>query len=146
MAEWLPGYNLTTPNAWSMGYSPVNNFGGVSNNPLDTGMAPSGAAIAEPGGFLSSLQSQGLGFNIPTLQLGFGALQGLGNLWGGIQTNRLARDNFRLTKDVTNTNLNNSIQSYNTALDDRIRARAAVNGMSAGEVDAYLAKNRLTRG
>lgn len=102
-------------------------------------------------GSLSDLPQQqqsglsGLGFNMGTAQLGMNALSGLGNIWGAFQANRLARDQFNFTRDVTNTNLNNQVQSYNTALSDRIRARTATEGGTQADVDAYLAQNRLTR-
>lgn len=85
------------------------------------------------------------GLNPGTFSLGLNGLGTLSNLWGGLQANKLAKEQFRFTKDITNTNLNNQIKSYNTSLEDRIRSRAAVEGQSAQQAEAYLAKNRLTR-
>lgn len=86
-----------------------------------------------------------LDWNAPTLKMGFSGIGTLGNLWGAWQSNRLARDQLNFTKDVTNTNLNNQIQSYNTALEDRARARGAVEGQTTAETQAYIDKNRLNR-
>ena len=86
-----------------------------------------------------------LGMNIPTLQLGLGALSSLGNIYGAFQANKLVRDNFNFTKDVTNTNLNNQIKSYNTTLEDRARSRATQEGRDQASADAYIAANRLSR-
>lgn len=85
------------------------------------------------------------GWNAPTLKMGLSGLNTLGNLWGAWQSNRLARDQLNFTKDVTNTNLNNQIQSYNTALEDRARARGAMEGKTTAETQAYIDKNRLNR-
>lgn len=87
----------------------------------------------------------GFGLNLPTLQFGLGALGSLSSLYNGFQAQRLARDQFNLTKDITNTNLNNSIKSYNTALEGRTRARTAMEGGSAADAQAYIDRNRLTR-
>lgn len=86
-----------------------------------------------------------LGWNAPTLKMGLSGLNTLGNLWGAWQSNRLARDQLNFTKDVTNANLNNSIQSYNTSLEDRARARGAMEGQSSSDVQSYIDKNRLSR-
>lgn len=86
-----------------------------------------------------------LGWNAPTLKMGLSGIGTLGNLWGAWQSNRLARDQLNFTKDVTNTNLNNQIQSYNTALEDRARARGAMEGQTTAETQAYIDKNRLNR-
>ena len=87
----------------------------------------------------------GLGMNIPTMQLGLGGIMALGNLYGAFQANKLAKDNFNFTKDVTNTNLNNQIKSYNMTLEDRARSRAVQEGRDQASADAYIDKNRLTR-
>lgn len=86
-----------------------------------------------------------LGWNAPTLKMGLSGIGTLGNLWGAWQSNRLARDQLNFIKNVTNTNLNNQIQSYNTALEDRARARGAMEGQTTAETQAYIDKNRLNR-
>lgn len=86
----------------------------------------------------------GLGFNIGTGQLALGGLSALTNLWGANKQMKLAEDQFDFTKKIATTNLNNQVKSYNTALEDRIRSRAAVEGSSSAEAEAYLNKNRLS--
>lgn len=86
-----------------------------------------------------------IGWNAPTLKMGLSGLSTLGNLWGAWQSNRLARDQLNFTKDVTNTNLNNSIQSYNTALEDRARSRAAMEQQTPQQMQDYIDRNRLSR-
>ena len=86
----------------------------------------------------------GLGFNIGTGQLALGGLSALTNIWGANKQMKLAEDQFDFTKKIATTNLNNQVKSYNTALEDRIRSRAAMEGSSSAEAEAYLNKNRLS--
>lgn len=89
-------------------------------------------------------QGTGLGLNIGTGQLALGGLSALSNLWGANKQLRLAEDQFDFTKKIATTNLNNQVKSYNTALEDRTRSRAAMEGSSAAEAEAYIDKNRLS--
>jgi hypothetical protein len=74
-----------------------------------------------------------------------GGIQSLGNLWAAFQSAKLAKKQFKFTKDITNTNLRNQIQSYNTALTDRITSRAHTQGMSQDEARSYLNTHSLRR-
>lgn len=87
----------------------------------------------------------GLGANMDTFRLGITGLGTLGGLWNAYQAQGLAREQLDFTKRMANTNLNNQVTSYNTALEDRIRSRAAVEGQSSAEAEAYLDRNRLRR-
>lgn len=87
----------------------------------------------------------GLGFNMDTLRLGLGGLQTIGNLWNSFEANNLAKDQFGYTKKITDTNLDNSIRSYNTTLEDKIRARSAMEGRPEGYSEEYIAKNSARR-
>ena len=88
------------------------------------------------------------GWNLDTMKVGTSALSAIGGLFNAFQANKLARDQFNLTKEVTNTNLNNQIKGYNTTLEDRALARARLNGDAdpAAYAAAYTGANRLTRG
>ena len=103
-----------------------------------------GTGLTTPTPFLSGSANQ-LGMNIPTFQLGLGALGSLANIYSGFQANKLAKDQLNFTKSVTNTNLNNQIKSYNTALEDRARSRATAENRDQSSADAYIAANKLTR-
>ena len=85
----------------------------------------------------------GLGFNLGTGQLVLGSIGTLGNLWAAFQAQNLAKEQFEFQKGVTNTNLANQIQSYNTSLIDRINARSFMQGDSQETTDAYIAANLL---
>ena len=89
----------------------------------------------------------GLGFNMPTGKLLFNGLGTLGQLWTGFQGAKLAKKSFEHTRDITNANLNNQISSYNTALEDRARARFVGEGRgeNSAQEREYVARNRLTR-
>ena len=73
-----------------------------------------------------------------------GLLSGAGSLWGAYNSGQqlgLAKDAFGLQKRAFETNLANSIASYNTALEDRIRGRSS--NPNENEVNSYLAAHRL---
>ena len=89
--------------------------------------------------------SNGLGFNMGTAGLALGGLNSLNSLIQGNKAFGLAKDQFKFQKDVTNTNLNNSIKSYNTALEDRLTARGAAQGDDPAAIAAQIEKNRLSR-
>lgn len=88
----------------------------------------------------------GLGMNLDTLQLGLAGIGTLGNLWAAFEARNLAKKQFDFTKRVTSANMNNQVQSYNTALADRARSRAAVENRDPSTADEYINKNRLTTG
>lgn len=146
--SWLSGGNQNQSfNTPAMNYAPSaadylpNGTGlqgilGGGNNPT--------AGNAGTSSFFGGA-SQGLGMNIPTFQLGLGALGSLASIYGGFQANKLAKDQLSFTKDITNTNLNNSIKSYNTALEDRARSRAVAENRDQTSADAYIEKNKLSR-
>ncbi|AEL79663.1 putative structural protein [Escherichia phage vB_EcoP_G7C] len=136
--SWLSGnnqkQNFSTP---AMNYRPGQTVGmDFLNGSLDSSLFGSGND--------SGLTDQ-LGMNIPTFQLGLDALGSLANIYGGFQANKLAKNQLNFAKSVTNTNLNNQIKSYNTALEDRARSRATAENRDQSSADAYIAANKLTR-
>lgn len=90
-------------------------------------------------------QGRDLGFNAPTLGAGLSGLASIGNIWNAFQSNKLAKDQFKLTKGATETNLANSIGAYNTSLSDRARSRGAMEGQSQDQIQAYIDQNRAVR-
>lgn len=127
---------------------PISGQGNMSTigSTLGSGLGNSG------GGFMNSLKSffgnndgnmQGMGMNY----LGAG-IQGLGAIGGLIQSNKamkMAKDQFKFAKEFANTNLNNQIKSYNTALEDRANARAVMENRDQSSAQAYIDKHKLSR-
>lgn len=82
-------------------------------------------------------------FNVDNIGLALGGIQTFGNLYNSFRQSRLAKEQLNLSRDAYRTNLQNSTQTYNTALEDRIRARYNTEGRSSGDAEAYLSDNRL---
>lgn len=103
------------------------------------------AAPAALPGLGAGTGSSGFGFNMDTAKLGLGGLQTIGSIWNAWEAQKLAKKQFAFQKDVTETNLRNQIQSYNTTLEDRSRSRAATEGQDAATAQSYVDNNRLKR-
>ena len=119
--------------------------GGIGMQAPNTGFwAPGNNSVlgGRPG------SDSGLGFNLGTLNMGVNALAAIGGLYNAFQSNKLAKDQFAFTKEVTNTNLNNQIKTFNTTMEDRARARARLDGREdvEGYTQDYMNKNRISRG
>ena len=107
-----------------------------------TGPGVGQVAAPQVGGVNNSLSTP-LGMNIGTGQLVLGGIGTLGNLWAAWQAQNLAKEQFNYQKDITDTNLANQIQSYNTALSDRINARGFMQGDEQSTIDQYIEENSL---
>ena len=134
-----------------------NNLGGAMQ--LSQSAKPSGTTVAPPPATYTNQMTgqQSLaptqaasffrdetgGLNLGNLGTVLGGAQAIGNLWNSFQQNKLAKDQMRFQKDAYRTNLENSTQTYNTALEDRIRSRYNTEGRSDQETESYLNKNRL---
>ena len=70
-------------------------------------------------------------------------LQTLGGLFAAFKQLSLANKQFDFQKKFANANMANSIQSYNTQLQDRARARAAMEGQSQAQMQQYIDQNRM---
>ena len=155
----IPGFGQGGGQAinWGTSARPTDALGQTfsGTNPTDSMGNPAGG-----GGWFSNLfgggssggangqggDATGLGWNLGTARLVGGGLQTLGNLYSAWQANKLAKEQFALTKDIANTNLNSSLKAYNTQLSDRARARGVTEGQSPDQVASYIAENRLSRG
>ena len=118
---------------------------GVGMQAPNTGFwAPGNNSVM--GGKLGS--DSGLGFNLDKLNMGVNTLAAIGGLYNAFQSNKLAKEQFNFTKEVTNTNLNNQIKTFNTTMEDRARARARLDGREdvEGYTQDYMNKNRISRG
>lgn len=109
----------------------------TGNNSLTNSILPGGKETGT-----GSLWDSMKGIPLGSIMSGIGTL---GNLWGANRALGLARDQFNFQKDFANTNLANQIKSYNTALEDRARSRAVVEGQSQDTAQEYIDRNRLSR-
>jgi hypothetical protein len=83
------------------------------------------------------------GFNLNSIKSIADIIGGFMGLSQVKKANQLARESFNFQKDAYNTNLANSIKSYNMALEGRTNARYRMEGRPQDEAEAYITKNRL---
>lgn len=128
---------------WGIGIPMVSGAAPTANIPMSN--AP---VVQVPGVTMPQIGGGGLFAGMSGMDkanLALGGLQTIGNLWAAFQAQKLAKKQFRFTKDITETNLANQIKSYNTTLQDRARSRAAVEGQSAAQMQSYIDANSLSR-
>lgn len=75
----------------------------------------------------------------------FQGIQALGGAYLGFQQLKQAKDALKFQKQAYNTNLTNSVQTYNTSLEDRINGRTADYAGKQGDVQTYLAAHSLKK-
>ena len=112
--------------------TPTGNSGSWGLNPQASGMGLQyGGQTATPGMNLN--QSNGFGFNMPTLQLGLQGLNAISGLYFGSKAMGMAKDQFNFSKQMAQTNLKNQVNAYNTGLEDRLRTREQFNTGASGD-------------
>lgn len=126
------GGGFGSPSPLGSGY-PLSSGSGITSLP-GSGVIPG-----------TSDSGMGLNWNLGTGRLALGALGTVGNLWQAWNANQMAQKTFNFQRDIMNTNLTNSIKSYNTQLEDRARSRAVTEGQTDEERQAYVDRNRLSR-
>ena len=102
-----------------------------------------GQQVAPQVGGINNNLSTPLWMNLGTGQLVLGGIGTIGNLWSAWQAQKLAKEQFNYQKGITDTNLANQIQSYNTALSDRINAQGFMQGDSQSTIDQYIEENSM---
>lgn len=90
-------------------------------------------------------KNQEFGLNFNTLNGVMGGLNAAMNLWGGYQSNKLARDQWNTQKSVLNTNMMNQISAYNAALEDRLNYRKQMGGLSQETVDRMYEERKAKK-
>jgi hypothetical protein len=125
----------------SMG-QPINGPTGPAAAPMDVTV---NAPMNPLSGSDNSSVQQGSGFWSKDGGAGLvlGGVQVLGNLWSSLQAHKMAKEQMSFAREQWNTNLANQTQTYNTALEDRIRGRYATGTRSEEQLTNEIAKNRL---
>ena len=94
--------------------------------------------------FLSQLfKNQDGSYNLDGIGSAISGVESLGKLYLGYQAYRQAKDNLNFVRNAYNTNLADQRQTYNTALQDRVRARHFTEGRPLSETNRYIEENRL---
>ena len=134
LGSWATGVTQTN---LDMGTSTAN----VGTSPVDVSVASpttpnvSGAAQTGAGGNFWS-KDGGAGMIL-------GGVQVLGNLWSSFQAHKMAKEQMAFAREQWDTNLANQTQTYNTALEDRIRGRYAQGTKTEGELQSQIDKHSL---
>ncbi len=156
----MPASSLYDPTAFDNAFSNIGSpslEGGFSNvvpfNPLDilnignvdaSGTIPGIPKIPGQVNPMDAIRSLSKPSTMDWINGGLTGLQTIGSLWGAFQAAKLAKKQFKFTKDFTTKNLANQVASYNTTLEDRARSRAAVEDQTSDQMQSYIDKNRLT--
>ena len=135
-------YGNNGSGSW-MGIPGMNNYGGMGGSEY-SGLYKKNLELQNQA-MQQQMNNSSFGANMNTFGSVMDGLNSLGQLWGSYQSNKLAKNQFKLQKSVTNTNLMNQIQSYNTALRDRINARTHMEGKDQSSADKYYDENKLKR-
>lgn len=126
----------------SFGGDPLNPYGQNISQMINMSTPQNGFQMAGGQSAVPAFNPGQIGFNIPTLNMGLSGLSTIAGLIGGFQSMNLAKKQFNFTKGVTETNLTNSVNAYNTALDDKIRSRAIMEGQTEAQASAYFDKHK----
>ena len=123
--QTFTGSGLRMPTMTSAG-----NSGSWGLNPQSSGMGMQyGGQTATP----NLNQSNGFGFNMPTLQLGLQGLNAISGLYFGSKAMGMAKDQFNFSKQMAQKNFRNQVNAYNTGLEDRLRTREQFNTGASGD-------------
>ena len=141
----LANYGSFNPNPMSgFSYSMADHAPQVSLSAIGNGSVPGLDISSETFKNICNYgQDSGFGINMPTFQLGLQGLMGLGNLYFANEANSLAKKNFALTKKTAEDNYRNTVQSYNTALEDQRNVRGVMEGKSQAQIQSEIERNRL---
>jgi hypothetical protein len=128
LGSWgQPNYSLGTPAASQVGVLQTPGYEGIANF----------GTAAQAG------SGTGFSFNMPTAQLGLGALNSLGSLIMGGKSLSLANKQFEAANKFANTNLQNQTKVYNDTLENRLKRIGSFNQTDPAETQAEIARRRL---
>ena len=145
--------NTNSSPSWSMPSLPTTAgqaFGGGAGTASTSGTgftAPNveAADLSFGDRLKSTFMTENGGFDLGAIGDVAKTIGAFGQLWAGIQANKLAKESLAFEKQAYDTNLGNQIAAYNLSLEDRMRARYAQNGRSTADAEAYIDKHRLEK-
>lgn len=121
------------------GGAPMGQVGGAGISDVSVA-SPQVPQVGGAGGV-----QQGSGFFSPQGGAGLvlGGIQVLGNLWSSFQAHKMAKKQMSFAREQWDTNLENQTQTYNTALEDRVRGRYATGTRTEGELQGEIDQHSL---
>lgn len=151
IANAFDNYGSVTTNGTQLGTTGVGlSMGQPTNMPTGPASAPMDVTVASPNSGLSGAgngagSQQGSGFWSKDGGAGLilGGVQVLGNLWSSFQAHKMAKKQMAFAREQWDTNLANQTQTYNTALEDRIRGRYATGTRSEEQLSGEIDKHSL---
>lgn len=127
-------------NQLSMG-TPVS--GGTTPGLSNMGVTDTTTVLSGGAGAPQTGQGPGFWSKDGGAGLVLGGVQVLGNLWSSYQAHKMAKEQMAFAREQWDTNLANQTQTYNTALEDRIRGRYAEGVRSDAEVQDEIDRHSL---
>lgn len=128
----------------SMGQS-VNTPSMSTSNPVDVTVNSPNAVggVNNTGNNSNSQLGSGFWSKDGGAGLALGGVQVLGNLWSSYQAHKMAKEQMAFAREQWDTNLTNQTQTYNTALEDRIRGRYASGTRTEDQLSSEIDKHSL---
>lgn len=118
----------------------------VQGTPFNPGVMGVAGGMGSQGDIASAIrdytQSLGKMGTMDYVSAGLGGIQTIGGLIGALGSLSLAKKQFAFNKRMMETNLTNQVGAYNTALEDKARSRAVVEGISAADTASYIDKHK----
>lgn len=146
-------YGSATTNSTDLGATGMGlSMGTPTTAPMSTGTGSAipDVSVAAPTGVGTGAGNgagaqQGSGFWSKDGGAGMilGGVQVLGNLWSSFQAHKMAKEQMSFAREQWDTNLSNQTQTYNTALEDRVRGRYAQGTRSEDQLTSEIDKNKL---
>lgn len=124
----------------NVGLSNTGNAGLGTGSLNSADVTAGGVQAAGQGSFFKNGDGS---FNSDSIGMVIGGIQTLGSLWNSYQQHKIAKEQIGLQREAFRTNLENNTQTYNTALEDRIRSRHNFTGQGESDTQAYLDENKL---
>lgn len=146
---YLPNFGNQSQ-GYNLGLGNFNQQFTMPNWNMNTALAPGAMSLSNP---MTPDQSRLAMYNqqmapnnfLPYMNMGIQGINTLGNLFLGFQGMRQAQDAAKWQRGMAENNYNNSVLSYNTAMEDKVRSRYGTTtdpNVQAG-IDAEVNKRKI---